>query len=95
MHVVKQLLFLSLAPACFLPAGPGCLAVARLHVLVSAGMFGPAVQIDQSVPSLSPSRYSPSKQNQEEEECTDTDLYCNHSRLGTVQQQVKTEKQFM
>lgn len=40
--------------ACFLPCAPGCLVMARLHVLVSAGMFGPAVLIGQSVPSLSP-----------------------------------------
>lgn len=71
--------------ACFLPAGPRCLVMARLHVLVSAGMFGPAVLIGQSVPSLSPSRSGPSKQNQEEEECTETGFYCNCSQFGLEQ----------
>lgn len=66
----------------FLPAGPGCTVMARHHVLVLAGMFGPAVLIGQSVPSLSPSCSSPHKQNQEEEECTDTGSYCNRSQFG-------------
>lgn len=68
--------------ACFLPAGAGCVVMARLRVLVSAGLFGPAVLIGQSVPSLPQSRSGPSKQNQEEEECTDADCYCNRCQFG-------------
>ena len=45
-----KLLPQSLTEACFLPACPGGSVVARLHVLVAAGMFGPAGLIGQSVP---------------------------------------------
>lgn len=63
--------------------------MARLHVLVSAGMFGPAAAlIGQSVPSLSP---SPSKQNQEEEECTSNSSYCNLTQFGLGVQNSSTE----
>jgi len=79
--------------ASFLPAR----SMARLYVLVSAGMFGPLVQIGQSVPSLLHKQLEFHANKPRKKRNVPTGFDCNRSRIwtGTEQQQEKTQKQSM